>query len=75
MHKAVLSGSSGLGTWVHSGASHLKISEVRRLAGVVRDGRERRDMDNVLRRKMRHPPPQPNSLWSSESVKEKVRDS
>lgn len=45
LHKTqyILSGNSGSGSCVYLGASHLDTSEVKRLAGVGCDGRERRD--------------------------------
>lgn len=45
LHKMqyILSGSSDLGAYVYAGASHLDISEVKRLSGVACDGKERRD--------------------------------
>lgn len=45
LHKSqyILRGSCGLEACVYPGASHLDISKVKRLSGVSRDGKERRD--------------------------------
>lgn len=63
IHKAqcILSDSSGLGSCMHPGASRLDISEVKRLAGVACDGRERRDRALCTQEENGTSLPQPSS--------------